>query len=141
MEFPYIPGLLGFREGPVILNAFERLSHFPDLLIFDGQGIAHPRRLGIASHIGLLLNLPSIGCAKSRLYGRHQIPDEDVAYGPGHKIVFKPGDHVEKPVEYHRTKTFVLMRSQLLMQPKSGFESYDPEKRFRDLYDKCVARG
>ena len=74
ITFPYIPGLLSFREGPVILNALDRLDCKPDLLIFDGQGIAHPCRLGIASHIGLLTDFPSIGCAKSRLYGQYQEP-------------------------------------------------------------------
>ena len=71
---PYIPGLLSFREGPVILDALDRLDLKPDLLIFDGQGIAHPCRLGIASHIGLLSDFPSIGCAKSRLCGQYQEP-------------------------------------------------------------------
>lgn len=71
---PYIPGLLSFREGPVILDALDRLDLKPDLLIFDGQGIAHPCRLGIASHIGLLSDCPSIGCAKSRLCGQYQEP-------------------------------------------------------------------
>lgn len=74
IQFPYIPGLLTFREGPVILNALGRLGRKPDLLIFDGQGIAHPCRLGIASHIGLIVDLPSIGCAKSRLCGEYQEP-------------------------------------------------------------------
>jgi len=73
-RFPYVPGLLAFREGPSILAAFRRLRVRPDLLFFDGQGIAHPRRFGIASHIGMLLDLPSIGCAKSRLIGRHAEP-------------------------------------------------------------------
>lgn len=68
--FPYVPGLLSFREGPAILEALGRLDTTPDLLLFDGQGIAHPRRLGIASHIGVLVDLPSIGVAKSRLTGR-----------------------------------------------------------------------
>ena len=72
---PYIPGLLSFREGPVILDALDRLERKPDLLIFDGQGIAHPCRLGMASHIGLLADFPSIGCAKSRLCGQYQEPD------------------------------------------------------------------
>jgi deoxyribonuclease V len=72
--FRYIPGLLSFREGPVILDAFSQLTISPDLLIFDGQGIAHPRRCGLASHIGLLLDLPSIGCAKTRLSGRYEEP-------------------------------------------------------------------
>jgi len=70
-SFPYIPGLLSFREIPAVLQAFDRLTHRPDLLLCDGQGIAHPRRLGIASHLGLLLDLPSIGVAKKRLLGSH----------------------------------------------------------------------
>lgn len=74
VTFPYIPGLLAFREGPAVLRAWERLVHRPDLLLFDGQGIAHPRRLGIAAHMGLWLDCPTIGVAKSRLYGRHQEP-------------------------------------------------------------------
>lgn len=67
--FPYIPGLLSFREGPAILKAFAGLRIVPDVVIFDGQGIAHPRGVGIASHMGLLLDVPSIGCAKKRLVG------------------------------------------------------------------------
>ena len=75
--FPYIPGLLTFREGPVILDALNNLSSVPDLLMFDGQGIAHPRRCGLASHIGLLLNRPSIGCAKTKLSGRYKEPQTE----------------------------------------------------------------
>jgi deoxyribonuclease V len=69
--FPYIPGLLSFREIPAILLAFQQLTVTPDLLLCDGQGLAHPRRLGIACHLGLLTNLPSIGVGKSRLIGTH----------------------------------------------------------------------
>jgi deoxyribonuclease V len=74
VSFPYVPGLLTFREGPVVLAALARLRVEPDVLIFDGQGTAHPRRLGIATHIGVLVDRPSIGCAKSRLWGKHQEP-------------------------------------------------------------------
>lgn len=72
--FPYIPGLLSFRELPAVLDALEQLREPPDLLLCDGQGIAHPRRFGIASHLGLLTDIPSIGVAKTRLYGTHDEP-------------------------------------------------------------------
>ena len=74
VSFPYIPGLLSFRELPVVLEAFRRLRTIPDVVLVDGQGIAHPRRLGIASHLGLWLDLPTVGCAKSRLCGEHEPP-------------------------------------------------------------------
>jgi len=73
-DFPYIPGLLSFREAPVLLQIFAQLDTTPDVVVFDGQGIAHPRGLGIASHMGLLLDVPAIGCAKSRLTGRYEEP-------------------------------------------------------------------
>ncbi len=74
VSFPYIPGLLAFREGPAIVAALEKLRSEPDLLILDGQGIAHPRRMGIATHIGVIFDRPSIGCAKSRLTGSYHEP-------------------------------------------------------------------
>lgn len=73
--FPYVPGLLSFREVPAVLAALEQLQALPDLLLCDGQGYAHPRRFGIACHLGLLLDLPSIGVGKSRLLGRYAEPD------------------------------------------------------------------
>lgn len=71
LEFPYIPGYLSFREVPLLMTAWQALKRKPDVLIFDGHGIAHPRRLGIASHGGLLMGIPSVGCAKSILVGTH----------------------------------------------------------------------
>lgn len=76
-KFPYVPGLLSFRESPPLLEAWARLKSEPDAVMFDGQGIAHPRRVGIASHVGLLINRPTIGCAKSVLVGKFEEPNEE----------------------------------------------------------------
>jgi deoxyribonuclease V len=82
-RFPYVPGLLSFRETPAVLEALHRLSERPDLLLCDGQGYAHPRRFGLACHLGVLTGLPSIGVAKSRLIGTHgALPKEKGAWVP-----------------------------------------------------------
>jgi deoxyribonuclease V len=73
-RFPYVPGLLSFRESPSVLEAWSKLKIEPDAVMFDGQGIAHPRRVGIASHVGLLIERPTLGCAKSVLVGKYQEP-------------------------------------------------------------------
>ncbi|MBI4482786.1 MAG: deoxyribonuclease V [Acidobacteria bacterium] len=73
-KFPYIPGLLTFREAPTLLEAWKRLSVRPEVLICDGQGYAHPRRFGLACHVGMLVDLPTIGCAKTRLIGEYESP-------------------------------------------------------------------
>ena len=77
VTMPYIPGLLSFRESPLILAACEKLFNVPDIILIDGQGIAHPRRVGLASHVGLFLDLPTIGCAKSILCGQHRPVGEE----------------------------------------------------------------
>lgn len=74
VTFPYIPGLLSFREAPVLLKAFEKIKSRPDIVMFDGQGIAHPRRMGLASHMGLFLDTPTMGCAKKKLVGEFAEP-------------------------------------------------------------------
>jgi deoxyribonuclease V len=101
--FPYIPGLLSFREGPVVLEAYAKLSEDPDLLVFDGQGIAHPRGLGLASHLGVLLDKPSIGCAKSRLVGEFKEPKQ------------KRGSM--RTLSYQRKKVGVVLRTKDLTKP------------------------
>ena len=74
VQFPYIPGFLSFREGHAIISAIRKLRHMPDVIIVDGQGIAHPKGIGIASHIGVLLGVPAIGCAKTQLVGEYAEP-------------------------------------------------------------------
>jgi deoxyribonuclease V len=76
VEFPYVPGLLSFREIPPLLEAWRLLKHEPDAVLFDGQGIAHPRRMGLACHAGLFLDRPCVGCAKSKLVGDYAPPGE-----------------------------------------------------------------
>lgn len=87
-EFPYVPGLLSFREIPPLLQVWSHIEQRPDAVICDGQGYAHPRRLGLASHFGLCLDLPSIGCAKSRYVGEH----DPVGELPGDAVELRDGD-------------------------------------------------
>ena len=101
--FPYIPGLLSFREIPAILKAFDILQTSPDLILCDGQGIAHPRRFGIASHLGVLLDLPSIGVAKSRLIGHHG----EIPVNPGEYTLLKDQTEI----------VGVVLRSRIRVKP------------------------
>jgi deoxyribonuclease V len=96
-RFPYVPGLLSFREGPVIIAALRLLKCEPDLFIFDGQGYSHPRRFGIASHIGVIIDRPTIGCAKSLLVGDYDEP------GPNR------GDHT--PLMHREEQVGVALRT------------------------------
>ena len=90
VNFPYIPGLLTFREGPSLLEAFKKVKNEPDVILFDGQGIAHPRRMGIATHLGLFLDKPTIGCAKSRLSGKYT----SVGEKKGDYALLKEGEEI-----------------------------------------------
>ncbi len=102
-NWPYIPGLLSFREAPAILKAFDALRSTPDVLICDGHGLAHPRRLGIACHIGLQLDLPTLGCAKKKLCGTFETP------GPN------PGDST--PLYLEDDQIGVVLRTRLRSNP------------------------
>lgn len=97
-RFPYIPGLLSFRETPALLGAWEKLDTAPDAVMLDGQGLAHPRRFGIACHFGLLTGLPAIGCAKTVLVGKYDEPDEQAG---SYSLMTHKGDTVGAAV---RTK-------------------------------------
>ena len=90
LDFPYIPGLLSFRESPLILAACQELAMVPNLILVDGQGIAHPRRMGLASHLWLFLDTPTIGCAKSLLCGQHEVPGRE----PGSYAEIRDGEEV-----------------------------------------------
>jgi deoxyribonuclease V len=101
--FPYVPGLLSFREAPVLLEALARVESRPDAVMCDGQGIAHPRRLGIASHLGLWLGVPTIGAAKSRLVGTFEEPG--------------PQAGATSPLLYHREVVGDVVRTKNKVQP------------------------
>ena len=106
VRFPYIPGLLSFRETPPLLKAFDQLKTEPDLLIADGQGLAHPRRLGLACHLGLILDTPTIGCAKSRLCGEHREPDSQKG---SHEYLWDSGEVIGAAVRTRRDTSVVYV--------------------------------
>ena len=147
IAFPYIPGLLSFREGPVLIDAFSTLSFRPDVVIFDGQGIAHPRGMGLAAHMGVLLDIPSIGCAKSRLVGEHKPP----GLAPGDwAALFAKGQVVGavlrtrmgvKPVfvsSGHRLGLETSIR--VVMDTCTGYRMPEPLRRAHHLVNNLRAR-
>lgn len=99
--FPYVPGLLSFRELPTVLQAFAKLQHRPDAVMADGQGFAHPRRMGLACHLGLWLQIPTFGCAKTRLVGVHREPGPNV----GNQTALRHEDEVIGKVVRTKNKT------------------------------------
>jgi len=114
VTFPYIPGLLSFREAPVCIAAVEKLKTKPDVFIIDGQGIAHPRRLGLAAHLGLFFDKPTIGCAKSRLTGQFQEPPlEKGAY-----TLLKDKKGVKRDTQYEQYETIgAVLRTRTNVKP------------------------
>lgn len=134
--FPYIPGLLSFRESPPVLRACLSLRRRPDCLICDGQGIAHPRRFGIACHLGLLLNVPSIGCAKSLLVGEYREPARKrgsfkTLYDKGERIgmIVRTRDGVE-PIYVSPGYRMDLSRArEIVLKARGGYRVPEPTRQ------------
>lgn len=134
--FPYIPGLLSFRESPAVLRAFTRLRRRPDCLICDGQGIAHPRRFGIACHLGLLLDLPAIGCAKSLLVGEYREPAQKrrsskMLYDKGERIgvIVRTRDGIE-PVYVSPGYRLTIERArEIVLDAHGGYRIPEPTRQ------------
>lgn len=153
VNFPYVPGLLSFRELPVLLQAFAKLETVPDIVMADSQGIAHPRRLGLASHLGLWLDLPTIGCAKSRLCGDFDEPGPEMgAYtlllDKGEEIgrVLRTKDHT-KPlfvspghkIDFCRAASVVLESVRGYKLPEPTRQAHLLSNRIRTEHDKTCS--
>jgi len=146
IPFPYIPSLLSFREGPILIRAFQKLRLKPDMMIYDGQGIAHPRGVGLASHMGLWLDLPSIGCAKTPLL--HEFISPGPSRGSfewirreGKKVgaVLRTRDHI-KPLFISPGHRIDLSTSnQLILESCKGFRFPEPLRKAHQLAER-VAR-
>jgi deoxyribonuclease V len=143
---PYIPGYLSFREGPAIVEALKKIKIKPDLILFDGQGIAHPKGLGIASHIGVILDKPTIGCAKSRLVGEYEDPGDQKGdwsplryQGKTVGVVLRTKDKV-KPVFVSPGHMIDLQSSiDIILECTSKYRIPDPLRR-ADILSKEVKR-
>ena len=148
VSFPYIPGLLSFREAPLLIEAFQRLQCIPDVVLYDGQGIAHPRSLGLASHMGLLLELPSVGCAKKKLVGDF----EEVGLQPGSTTPIKIEGKIigavirtrrgVKPVFVSPGHLIDLESSiELVLKTCRGFRLPEPIRRAHLMVKRIRSRG
>lgn len=134
--FPYVPGLLSFRESPAVLRALQRLRRRPDCLLCDGHGIAHPRRFGLACHIGLLLNLPSIGCAKSLLVGEYREPAQKrgsskILYDKGEQvgIILRTRDGVEPVYVSPGYRMGLKQAREIVLRAHGGYRVPEPTRQ------------
>ncbi len=147
VNFPYIPGLLSFRESPALIKAWEKIEVVPDVVVIDGQGIAHPRRFGIASHFGVLIDRPTIGCAKSLLVGRYDEPSEKAGsysylYDSGEivGVALRTRDNVQ-PVFVSVGHKITLEESiEIILQTVKGFRIPEPTRRAHNLVN-ALRRG
>jgi len=147
VKFPYIPGLLSFRESPALIQAWEKIKITPDIVVIDGQGIAHPRRFGIASHFGILIDRPTIGCAKSLLVGRYEEPGEKAGnysylYDSGEIIgvALRTRDNVQ-PVFVSIGHKITLEESiKIIMQTVRGYRIPEPTRHAHNLVN-ALRRG
>jgi deoxyribonuclease V len=144
--FPYIPGLLSFREGPVLIKLFQKLGVKPDIMIFDAQGIAHPRGVGLASHLGLWLDLPSIGCAKTPLLNEFDSPSpskgsfELIRSGrQAIGAVLRTRDNVKPLFISPGHRIHLLTSIQIILTSCKGFRIPEPLRRAHHL-STCMLR-
>jgi deoxyribonuclease V len=140
VQFPYVPGLLSFREGPATVSAIKKLRIKPDVILFDGQGIAHPRGIGIASHIGVITGLTTIGCAKSRLIGEFREPGKTKGkstclYYKGMKVgmVLRTRSYVRPVFISPGHKIDIKSSVEIIMQCVSKYRIPDPLRRADQL--------
>lgn len=146
--FPYIPGLLSFREGPILIEVFQRLSVKPDLMIYDGQGVAHPRGMGLASHMGLWLNLPSIGCAKTPLLNGFVSPGPsrgsfEWIRKKGRKVgaVLRTKENVKPLFISPGHRIDFLTSNQLILESCKGFRFPEPLRKSHQLAERMRHNG
>jgi deoxyribonuclease V len=146
--FPYLPGLLSFREGPILIKTFQRLRLKPDMMIYDGQGIAHPRGMGLASHMGLWLDLPSVGCAKTPLL--HEFISPGLSRGSfewvrreGKKVgaVLRTKDRVKPLFVSPGHQIDLLTSNQLILESCKGFRFPEPLRKAHQLAERTKQRA